>query len=161
VPYSVAGKTRTVVQAEYQGGKTPELALPVADAAPAVFTLDSSGRGPGAILNQDYSVNTPASRAAKGSIIQIFATGEGQTNPPGVDGKVAIGGLPSPILLVSVTIGGLDAPVKYAGAAPGMVAGLIQVNAEVPGNVASGSAVPVVLTFGDNPSPRGVTVAIR
>lgn len=161
VPYSVAGKTRTVVQVEYQGVKTPELVLPVGDAAPAMFTLNSSGRGPGAILNQDYSVNTPANRAAKGSIVQIFATGEGQTNPPGVDGKVAIGGLPSPILLVSVTIGGLDAPVKYAGAAPGMVAGLIQVNAEVPGNVASGSAVPVVLTIGDNTSPRGVTVAIR
>ena len=138
-----------------------EAPLPVAPTSPAMFSLDRSGFGPGAILNQDYSVNGPGNRAAPGSVIQIFATGEGQTNPPGVDGKLATGALPAPNLPVSVTIGGLPAIVPYAGAAPGLVAGVVQVNAVVPLSIASGSAVPVFLRFGGATSPRSVTVAIE
>ena len=115
-----------------------------------------------AILNQDYSTNTPQNRAARNSIVQIFATGEGQTNPSGIDGKIAVsGGLPEPNLPVTVKIGGIDAAVHYAGAAPGLVAGVIQINAQVPGNVASGSAVPIEIRVGSNPSRSPITLAIQ
>lgn len=159
VPYSVAGKETVRVQVEYQGQLTSEMTVPVAEASPAIFLLSAAGQG--AILNQDYSVNGPANRAARGSIIQIFATGEGQTDPPGVDGKVAGTSLPSPLLPVKVTIGGREAVVHYAGAAPGLVAGVLQINAQVPDDVPPGSAVPIVIQVGDRRSPNGVTVAIR
>ena len=164
VPYGVRGRAETRVSVEYQGRRTAEVIVPVAAASPAVFTLDASGAGPGAILNQDWSVNSAANPAERGSVIQIFATGGGQTNPPGVDGRVtlpAFGPIPLQELAVSVTIGGLPAVVQYAGAAPELVAGVMQVNAVVPGDAPAGSAVPVVLTVGGVSSPGTVTVAIR
>ncbi len=159
VPYSVAGNDAVRVRVEYQGRPTAEMTVPVAPASPAIFLQNAAGQG--AILNQDFSVNGPANRAARGSIIQIFATGEGQTDPPGVDGKVAGAILPSPVLPVKVTIGGREAVVHYAGAAPGLVAGVLQINAQVPDDVPAGSAVPIVIQVGDRRSPQGVTVAIR
>lgn len=161
VPYSVAGKDRTTVRVEYLGASTAQLTLPVAASAPAIFTSNTSGRGPGAILNEDLSPNSPQNPAAKGSVAVIYATGEGETQPAGVDGKVASDPLPHPLLRVLVTIGGLDAPVEYAGAAPTLVAGLIQINARIPKEVASGSAVPVVIKIGDKSSPSVVSLSIR
>ncbi|MBI3697004.1 MAG: IPT/TIG domain-containing protein, partial [Acidobacteria bacterium] len=144
VPYAVAGKSSTQLQIEYQGRRSTGVSLPVAAAAPALFSLNASGKGGGAILNQDSSVNAAANPADKGSIVVLFGTGEGQTTPGGTDGKLAAGTFPKPLLSVSVKIGGLDADILYAGAAPGLVAGVLQVNAKVPDGVASG-AVPVVL----------------
>ncbi|MCW5982820.1 MAG: SBBP repeat-containing protein [Bryobacteraceae bacterium] len=160
-PYEIAGKQSVRVRVEYQGGATPHVVVPVAPSQPGVFSQDVSGRGAGAILNQDYSVNTPANPAEKDSIIQIYATGEGQTSPPGVSGRVATDTLPTPQLGVVVTIGGVQAPIHYAGAAPTLVSGVLQINAQVPANAPSGRAVPVVVRVGDNPSPAGITVAIR
>ena len=59
------------------------------------------------MLNEDFTVNSPANPAARGSILQIFATGEGQTDPPGVDGKLLLAPpLPDIIAQVLVFIGG-------------------------------------------------------
>lgn len=164
VPYAVAGRQQTRLQVEYQGRRTAEAVLPVAGSAPAIFTLKLTGSGQGAILNQDSTVNGPDNPAARGSIIQIFATGGGQTNPAGVDGRVTLaefGPPPVQTLPVTVTIGGLRAAVHYAGAAPQLVAGAMQVNAQIPGEAPAGSAVPVVITVGENSSSSAVTVAIR
>ncbi len=90
----------------------------------------------------------------------LYATGEGQTSPGGVDGKLAVTPLPAPIAPVTVTIDGIDAPVLYAGGAPGLVAGLIQINVQIPPGVQSG-ARPVVVQFGRLQSQPGVTVAIQ
>ena len=49
--------------------------LPVQDDGPGgIFTMDQSGTGQGAILNQDGTVNGPGNPAAKGSVVSIFAT---------------------------------------------------------------------------------------
>lgn len=91
VPYAVAGKASTIIQVEYNGARTPALSMPVGPSAPALFTSNSSGIGQAAILNEDGSVNSKANPAAKGSVVVLFATGEGQTNPGGADGKIAAG----------------------------------------------------------------------
>jgi uncharacterized protein (TIGR03437 family) len=91
----------------------------------------------------------------------FFATGAGQTDPPGADGQIAGDTLPKPLLPVTVQIGGLDAKVLYAGAAPGLVAGVLQVNCIVPSDSPSGYAVPIMLTVGNISSPAGVTLAIK
>jgi len=41
-------------------------------------------------------VNGPGNRAAKGSILQVFMTGEGQTSPPSVTGAITAATLPPP-----------------------------------------------------------------
>jgi len=58
-------------------------------------------------------------------------------------------------------MGGVECPVLYAGAPPGLVAGAMQVNVQLPANVPSGDAVPVVLSVGEAMSPDTVTIAIR
>ena len=91
----------------------------------------------------------------------MFCTGEGQTNPAGVDGQLANTVYPKPKLPVEVTIGGQTAQVVYAGAAPTLVAGLMQINAQVPAGIAAGSAIPVIVKVGNASSPEGVTISIR
>ena len=162
VPYAVAGTRETQVQVLYRGARSSTAKVPVTASAPGIFTADSTGRGQGSVLNQDYSVNLMANPAEKGSVVSIYATGEGETDPQVADGRLATPQvLPRPKLPVEVTIGGMRAEVLYAGAAPGLVVGLLQVNARVPANVASGSAVPVILTIGTASSPPGVTLAVR
>jgi uncharacterized protein (TIGR03437 family) len=160
VPYSVAGKTSVRVQVERNGVLSNALTIPVAAAALGIFTADSSGRGPGAVLNEDFSLNTPANRARRGTILLIFATGEGQTQPDGVDGQLTGDPLPRPLLPVRAEVGGQPAEVLYAGGAPGLVAGVLQVNVRIGGNVTPGDAVPVVIWAGDFRSQDGVTVAV-
>ncbi len=160
VPYSVAGKATTSIVAVFQGRSSAPLVMPVTAAAPALFSADSSGKGQGAILNQDNSVNTPANPAEKGSVVILFGTGEGATTPAGVDGRIATTVFPKPVQTVSVTIGGLDAPILYAGTGPFQVAGVFQINATVPAGAASG-AVPVVVKVGSASSPSGLTVSVK
>jgi uncharacterized protein (TIGR03437 family) len=158
-PYAIAGGP---VQVIVQGAGTASAPVVVAAAAtaPGVFTADGSGRGQAAALNQDgITRNGPAAPAAAGSVLSLFATGEGQTSPPGVDGKLAADPLPQPVAPITVTIGGVAADVRYAGGAPGLIAGLMQVNVVVPGGLSG--TVPVVLTAGGVPSQGGVTVAVR
>jgi len=76
------------MQVSYQGSLSNSVSLSVAATAPALFTVTSSGTGGGAILNQDYSLNNAANPAAAGSVVQVFATGEGVTDPPSVDGQI-------------------------------------------------------------------------
>ena len=159
-PYELANSLGDVVNAQviYNGVGSNLIADTVVISAPSIFSL---GNGQGAILNQDNSVNSPGNPATKGSIIQIFATGEGPIYPTGTDGQIARGpvsSLPRPILPVSVKIGGVTAKYTYAGTAPESFEGLFQVNAKIPVNVASGN-IPVVLIVGGTPSlPLNVAV---
>jgi uncharacterized protein (TIGR03437 family) len=146
---------------KYLGQESGAWDVPVASTAPGIFTIGSTGVGPGAVLNQDSSVNGTSNPAARGSVIQIFATGEGQTSPAGQTGAVTGSGGGAPVSHVTVTIGGIDAVVQFAGAAPQAVAGLFQVNAVVPQGVPSGSAVPLILSVGGAPSQAGVTIAVQ
>lgn len=159
VPYEVAGNPNTTVFIQYLGQRSNAMTVPVADAAPGIFVLDTSGQG--AILNQDTGVNSSANGAEPGSVISIFATGEGQTDPAGVDGSITGSVLRKPLLSVTVQIGGQNAEVSYAGAAPGEPAGVLQVNAKIPAGVPRGAPAPVVITIGTASSQSGVTVAIK
>ncbi len=146
VPYDVDGKTSATVQVSVNGLTSNMVTAPVATAAPGIFTADASGQGPAALLRT-------------GDILSIYLTGEGQTTPPGVNGKVT-GDPPLPRLPVTVTIDGQPAVVRFAGEAPGIVSGVLQVNAEIPVGVRAG-AVPLAVSIGGAPSQSGVTVSVR
>jgi uncharacterized protein (TIGR03437 family) len=160
VPYAVAGRSAVNLQIEYLGVRSDPVPLAVSQAAPGIFTF-AGGIGQGAILNQDFTINSAQNPADRDSVIQIFATGDGVTNPPGQDGLIATDVLPRPVLPVQVFIGGLPADVLYAGGAPTLVAGVIQVNARIPAGVTVGPAVPIVLFVGSFRSQQNVTVAVR
>jgi uncharacterized protein (TIGR03437 family) len=162
VPYSVDGKSGTQVQVVNGANVSDTVALPVTSVAPSIFSVDYTGSGQGAILNQDgVTVNSSQNPAAKGSIVAIFATGEGQTDPFGIDGQLARGAtMPKPRRPVEVLIGGKRAEVHYAAAAPGQVAGLFQVNARIPEDTPAGEA-SVEIKVGDAASQPGITVVVK
>src|SRR5206468_248849 len=114
----------------------------------------------GAILNQDSSPNSTENPARAGSVIQIFATGLGATNPPSITGQA---GATSPPLNLTVNspvvkIDGVSAEVSFSGLAPGFV-GLYQVNVRVPSAIPTGSK-PVQIQMRTQTS-NTATVAIR
>jgi uncharacterized protein (TIGR03437 family) len=129
VPYEVGTTGSASIEVLSGGVPSGVWNMPVAEAAPGIFSI---GLGQAAVLNQDNSVNGPSNPAPRGTVIQIFATGEGLTVPPGITGSVTGSNTKNPVLPVKVTMGGLDAAVQYAGSAPDAVAGLLQVNALVP-----------------------------
>ena len=126
-----------------------------------MFTIGGAGLGQAAVLNQDNSVNSASNPAPRGSVIQIYATGEGQTSPPGVTGSVIVTDLKQPVLPVTVSVGNQNAVVQYAGSSGDAVAGLLQVNAVVPQGVTPGTVVPIVVSVGGVPAQSGVTIAVQ
>jgi uncharacterized protein (TIGR03437 family) len=164
VPYEVAGQTTVPVEVQFGGMTSAILQANVVATDPGIFSVSQGGSGQGAILNQDYSVNGANNPAAKGSVIQIFATGEGQLVPAVATGSVTPGAPPfsKPVATpVTVTIGGQTAQIEYAGEAPTLVSGVIQINAVIPAGAASGNQ-PVVVTIGTNSNTnQNITVAVQ
>jgi trimeric autotransporter adhesin len=164
VPYEVAGQTSVPVVVTNNGTTSATFTVPVTAVAPSIFSLTENGSGQGAILNSDASINGVSNPAAPGTIISIYATGEGQLVPAGTTGCITGGTLPlpKPVANVSVTIGGEAATsIPYAGEAPDSVCGLIQINATLPADLAAGPQ-PVVLTIGTaSNTGQAITVAVK
>jgi uncharacterized protein (TIGR03437 family) len=166
VPYEMASIPSPLVWIEYSGQTSNGYALTSAATAPGLFAQNASGSGPGAILNQDNSLNGPGHGAAKGSIVQVYMTGEGQTTPQGVTGRITAVTLPppqvtpEPVQLIQVSINGQLANYTYAGEAPGMVAGVMQLNVQIPPNAPSG-ALPIQVSIGGNMTQNGITVSVQ
>jgi uncharacterized protein (TIGR03437 family) len=161
VPQSVASDPTAEVVVTYKAKVSRPLTLPVEPAAPAFYTLDASGRGQAAALNQDGSLNSASSRARRGTAVVLFGSGFGEWKEPLPDGAVVGSALPSPKAAVSVTISGVAARVLYAGGAPGLVSGVVQINAEVPTEVTPGDKVTVVVNVGGKSSRTDVTIAVE
>jgi trimeric autotransporter adhesin len=171
VPFGLTG-TSAQVYVAYQGQTSAPISVPVAAAAPALFTANDSGTGQAAAINLDGTYNNAANPASSGGWVSLYGTGFGQTNPPGEDGAFTLappaGVLPLPVLQpVTVTIGGKPAASNYAGGAPGIVQGVMQVNAQIPSGLPAGNAAVVVTFAVPTPccgtiiqSQAGVTVAV-
>jgi uncharacterized protein (TIGR03437 family) len=157
---------------KYVGQTSNAYPLSSATTVPGVFTQNASGSGPGAILNQNNSLNGPGNPAARGSIVQLFMTGEGQTSPGSTTGAITAATLPppqvtpAPLLAVAVLINGQPAQWTYAGEAPGLAAGLMQLNVQIPPNatIPAGQTtanLSIVVSIGGNFSQTGVTVSVQ
>jgi uncharacterized protein (TIGR03437 family) len=160
VPFEVSGKTSTALTISHGGQKTPPILVTIAPAAPAIFTQDASGIGQAAALNQDGSLNTPLNPAGQGSIVTVYLTGAGQTNPPGLTGGITLAP-GSMALSTTATIGGLPAEVLYSGPAPGLIAGVSQVNLRIPAGASSSLAAPISIRVGNAVTQDGVTLSLR
>jgi len=160
IPNSAAGQTSVSLQVQYQGQSTPTMQVPVTNIAPGLFTIDGTGKGQGAILNQDESVNSAANPAARGSIVALFGTGGGPSDP--VLAEDAIASAPYPMLTsaVTVTIGGQNADIEYAGAAPDLAAVFV-ISARIPEGIKPGSKVPVAVSIGGVKAQSGVWLAVQ
>jgi uncharacterized protein (TIGR03437 family) len=145
----------------------------VAAYSPGFFTHDQTGTGQAAALNQDNSLNGPNHPAARGSIVQLFGTGQGPVVNPVADGQpapnapdktVAVPTSDGPTCLgkqpsVCVAVGSTFADIQYSGLAPGLV-GVWQVNIKIPSDSLTGN-VPVRAVIGGANLSNIVTLAIQ
>jgi uncharacterized protein (TIGR03437 family) len=154
VPYSVSGSTKIVV--EYQGRKSNEVPLPVAAAVPGIFRYPSSAQG---VIVHEAGFNTELLPVARGKIVWFYVTGEGQTVPAGVDGKLPVApNWPVPAGEVTVLFGGVPGRVDWRGLVYG---GVLQLNVWVPENAPVGNSVPLAVSVGGISSATGTTIAIK
>jgi uncharacterized protein (TIGR03437 family) len=137
-PVLIAGLIQVRVQVIDDPGAS--FLAPVADAAPALFTI---GSGQASAVNEDGMLNSADHPVARGSWISLYGTGQG------------VAGLP-----VSVRIGGYAAEVLYAGEVAGYP-GLFQINVRVPAGYMAPGILSVVVTVGQSESPAGVTIAVQ
>jgi uncharacterized protein (TIGR03437 family) len=163
IPFAVASQDRSTLRVTLNGVASNPSSLQIEPTAPGIFTGDASGIGQGAILNQDYSVNSAKNPAARGSVVMVYMTGLGAVTPAVADGGIT-GNSPSrQVETFQATVDEQSAEVLYAGTAPGLVAGVGQVNVVIPQAARSGN-VPISIFdrtqayFGP---PSKVTVAVQ
>jgi len=114
--------------------------------SPGVFRLQPGFSPQAAAVNQDGTLNGPSNPASRGSVVSVWGTGFGLIDPP-----CATGGLnpPGPVnlaagLSVDIATGAPVgtptpyAPALYAGSAPALPCGVVQINFQVPADVAPG-----------------------
>jgi uncharacterized protein (TIGR03437 family) len=135
MPFEVAALPSVRITVSVSGNESPPEGVVLAPAGPGLFVL-MDGRA--AVLNQDFSLNTPAQPAARGSIVMAFLTGVGPLNPAIESGAAApLDPLSFATLLSSATIGGVEARVVALAMVPGYV-GLAQANIEIPSSLQPG-----------------------
>jgi uncharacterized protein (TIGR03437 family) len=159
VPYEMAGQSQVAIEVQYQSGSASQT-VQIASAAPGAYTLNSSGSGQAAAVNQDHTINAPSNPAAKGAYVTIYFTGGGQTSPPGITGSVTGAVLKWLTQSISVTVGNQPATVTFDGSAPTFVDGLDQLNIQLSPNTPSG-AQSVVITVGGVSSPSTATISVQ
>jgi uncharacterized protein (TIGR03437 family) len=165
-PFTLPG-TSFSVEVEFQGRRTPALRIAAAETHPGFFTLDGSGGGPALVFNEDGTLNNPANPAKLGSIVTLFATGTGATNPQSIEGAVARSTdarpfWPASIILGGV-VGGIPTEILYSGPSPGSLTSVTQINLRLPGSVPPGvgwqlTAWPIVFT---GPLTQLATIALK
>jgi uncharacterized protein (TIGR03437 family) len=155
VPPTAIPKANALLQIFSGGSLLGATPLQIVDASPALFTVNETGTGQASARNQDYTRNGAAGPAARGSILMVYGTGFGVTNPLGQDGLSWIA------RAVNATIGGLPAEVTFAGLAPGYTRGLQQINIRIPDDCPIGAAVPIRLQLGGHSTQLGTTIATK
>jgi trimeric autotransporter adhesin len=141
-PSGLAASSNTIMSIVVDGAAIASASVPVTAAAPGIFTT-AGATGQAAASNQDGSLNSDSNPAVRGSVVSIYATGQGSGTPN-----------------ITLNIAGYIAPLLYAGPAPGF-SGLMQINAQIPAGFLPPGTQAVVLTVDDVTSQAGVTLAIH
>jgi len=114
----------------------------VVPAAIGLFTVGSSGSGPGVFTALDNSVNTFSATAKPGDIVTAWATGLGAVGGPDNSLPAAFPSFPG----VEVFVGTQAAKIVYAGRS-GCCVGVDQISFEIPQGI-SGCYAPVAVRVG-------------
>lgn len=131
------------VSLTYNGQTTPFPAqINVVPSAMGLYTLSSSGLGPGSVTALSGALNTFAASAQAGEILTVWGTGLGPVSGSDFSLPSAYPNFPG----VDVFVGTQPATVIYAGRS-GCCAGVDQVSFQVPAGV-SGCYVPVAVRSG-------------
>jgi uncharacterized protein (TIGR03437 family) len=135
VPYELSGLSEAQIVIQHNGRASSAQTIAIAHTHPGLYP---------AVWNQDGSVNAANNPAALGSVVILYATGQGVTEPPSITGTAALGPYPEPVAPTQLEIGGVPAEILFRGQAPG-TAGVMQINARVPNITAGTHAVKVTI----------------
>jgi uncharacterized protein (TIGR03437 family) len=152
VPFEVAGKTVTHVQASINGTPTNQVDLGVVPVNPGMW--------PSAV-NADGSINSASNPARAGQVVSFYLSGAGVTNPALSDGQFVEDSTHLLAATVQVTIGGQSVQPVYAGAAPDSIAGQVQITVPIPSGTTPSIAVPVTVTVGGVAAATNYTIAVN
>jgi uncharacterized protein (TIGR03437 family) len=168
-PIALEGKSTTRVTVTYNDQQFGPVSSPVTFGSPGIFRLHVGQSAQAVAANQDWTLNGPSNPAARGSVVTVWATGYGPTNP-----ACAIGGLNDPQAeplntgISPLLFGGGLFEALYAGSAPDLVCGVVQINFQVPTNATPGNYffVPWVQLVQGNRTmvyqpPIGATLVIK
>jgi len=122
VPFELDGASSAAVQVSYGGALSNLFSIGVVAQNPDLV----------AVANPDGSLNSETNPAAIDSVVSIYFTGLGQTNPPSVDGALNTTPSLAPRVTPTITVNGRIEQPAFLGAAVGQVAGVMQVNLFVP-----------------------------
>jgi uncharacterized protein (TIGR03437 family) len=128
----------------------------IAVASPGLFADVLNLARPGAVLDENSRPVSDASPARRGSVIQIYATGQGGTLPAVEDGAA---GPAASQLTPRVYFGDEQAEVLFSGLQPAFP-GLWQINVRVPDVAVLSGQTPVFVVAGSSAS-NPVTVAVN
>ena len=132
-PFSLQPGAPVEIQVRYQNAVTSVLRPVVEAAVPALFSLDSSGTGRALVFNQDGTLNSSTNPAKLGSIVTLFATGTGITNPASVEGAVATSIEARPAIIPTIALASASVlETIYAGPSPGSLTSVTQLNLRLP-----------------------------
>ena len=146
--------TQATVRVLVNGTEVAAGKMSVFPASPGIFIadFDASDPRPGAILNQDNTLNTEANPAARDSVLQVFCNGLGPLESIVADGAA---NPDNPAVktqeLPEVWIGVYKATVEFSGGAPGFVA-LQQLNVKIPNQAALSGRQPIFIVANGLPS---------
>lgn len=151
----------------------------VAAYSPGFFTAGSTGTGQARALNQDNSINGPSNPAPRGTVVQLFGTGQGPVSSPVPDGQAAPAGLDKTVASptsdastclnkqpsVCVALGGSGggavlAEIQYSGLAPDLI-GVWQLNIKIPTSGLQGNTVTVNVLIGGANRSNLVSLAVK
>jgi uncharacterized protein (TIGR03437 family) len=128
VPAAIAGQRITHVQVTIDGAQSNVLNVSVAPTALGLLAADGSGTGLANAQNSDGTYNSETNPAARGSVVTVFLTGAGITNPAEPDGVV-----PATSQIVPVaTIFNFMPGTGSVHALPGFVPGIFAYSFSVP-----------------------------
>lgn len=129
---------------QYLGQTSAAVTVPLAAAAPALFTANASGSGQALAINADGSLNGTAHPAAPGSTVTLY-----------------LNGVPSQFLAgpLAVTIGGQAASIVNSSL-PSPAPGVTAIAVQAPFGTSAVNAAAVGLQVGAISSSENVTVVV-
>lgn len=178
-PVELSGQASTNISVIYNGVTLGPVTVPVVFGAPGIFRLQPGVSSQASALNQDGTLNGPSNPASRGSIVTVWGTGLGPTDPAcptgGLNASAAVNLTPDISVWIADFDGNFDGIPEgvanrawYAGSAPALECGVVQINMVVPSYAQPGPYVFYPMEMLASPggslsvqSPVGATIAVK
>jgi uncharacterized protein (TIGR03437 family) len=140
---------RQPIRVAVSGMNTFEGTVQVFNVSPGLLSINPGDiTKPGAVLNQDGTVNSEQNRAGRGEVISIYGVGADFSELPENGAEAPLDRLISTTTETKVFISVAEAPLQFSGLAPGLV-NAWQINANVPNQPFVSGLVPVYASLGN------------